>query len=187
MAVLPLRAGLCCAVEGWCTVFTMPSHRPRTRVTQADRAAGQAAEAAFAGWLDTHGVPYLYAEQSRTTFAEGLRGTAKRPDFLIGLPYLRTLAIDVKTKTSYDRHLIFDVLEVEKLTAFCQLFNATGLFACLAPSGSPLMKWLPLSAFPGLPRTTVNGTPVYTVKLSEALTIDARQDFSAALAKVCFR
>ena len=162
----------------------MPSPR-RPRVRPADREAGQAAEVAFAAWLDHSRVPYLYAEQSRETFSEGLRGSAKRPDFLIGLPYLRPLAVDVKIKTSYGQRLIFDVAEVEKLRAFSQLFNMTGLFACIAPNGSALMKWLPVSVFTGRPENTINGAPAYAVPLKEALTIDSREGFSAAVAKLC--
>ncbi len=64
----------------------LPMPPRRRSVRQADREAGQAAEAAFAGWLDLSRVPYLYAEQSRETFSAGLRGSAKRPDFLIGCP-----------------------------------------------------------------------------------------------------
>ncbi len=71
-------------------------------------------------------MPYLYAEQSRETFAEGLRGTAKRPDFLLVVPYLRPLAVDVKIKTAYDGCLIFDVEEVRKLTAFCSSSRRSG-------------------------------------------------------------
>ncbi len=39
---------------------------------QGDKEAGQAAEDAFASWLDKSRVPYLYIEQSRETFAQGL-------------------------------------------------------------------------------------------------------------------
>ncbi len=159
----------------------MPLRRPSRQATKADKAAGQAAEGAFAAWLDGSRVPYLYAEQSRETFAEGLRGTAKRPDFLVMLPYLRPLAVDVEIKTAYDGHLIFDVAEVRKLAAFSELFNTVGLFACIAPNGSPLMKWVPLANFLELTPEKINCAQAYVVKLTDALTIDKRKPFKAAL------
>jgi hypothetical protein len=161
----------------------MPPRRPSVR--QSDREVGYAAEAAFAAWLDKSGVPYLFAEQSPQTFSAALRDTAKRPDFLIGLPYLRPLAIDVKSKSSYQKNLIFDVDEVEKFQLFCQLFHVTGFFACLDPKGSPLMKWFPLNSFNGRAPQRVNGAWAYILPLPQGLTIDAQQPFSASLDKLC--
>lgn len=48
----------------------------------------------------------------------------------------------------------------------------------------PLMKWLPLDAFNGRQASTINGAPAYAVPLKEALTIDSRDDFGAALKRL---
>ncbi len=63
------------------------------------------------------------------------------------LPYSGTCR-GCEIKTAYDGQLIFDVAEVRKLAAFSELFHTVGLFACIAPNGSPLMKWVPFDAFP---------------------------------------
>ena len=187
------QPGVPTIVTGWGLVngggHPAEMHQAEIQMMSRDMCNGaimeaRANEAAFAAWLDLSKVPYLYAEQSRETFSAGLRGSAKRPDFLIGLPYLRPLSVDVKIKTSYEQRLIFYVAEVEKLQVFSQLFNTVGLFACIAPSGSPLMKWLPLDAFNGRQASTINGAPAYAVPLKEALTIDSRDDFGAALKRL---
>lgn len=46
---------------------------------------------------------------------ERLRGHIKRPDYLAGIPYADLLAFDVKAKSIYDGHLIFDLEELEKV------------------------------------------------------------------------
>ncbi len=44
----------------------------------------------------------------------------------------------------------------------------------MAPNGSPLMKWVLLTDFSDLEATKINGAWAYIVKLTDALTIDAR-------------
>lgn len=87
---------------------------PRINPEHAKR--GAAAEADFKRWLDCSGVPYVYATQDIESVPEGFRGKLKRPDYLVGLPFVGNMAFDVKSKTIYEGCLLFDIDEVEKLS-----------------------------------------------------------------------
>lgn len=106
---------------------------PRINPEFAER--GAAAEADFKRWLDYSGVPYVYATQDIESVPEGFRGKLKRPDYLVGLPFVGNMAFDVKSKRIYEDCLMFDVAEVEKLSAFDDLFRISTFFACLDPDG----------------------------------------------------
>ena len=68
-------------------------------LTRAERRIqGAAAEDRFRAWLDRCHLPHIYVEQSPLTFPENLHGTIKRPDFLVGVPTIGTIAVDVKAK-----------------------------------------------------------------------------------------
>ena len=64
------------------------------------RAQGQAAEDRFRAWLDRCRLAHLYIDQSPFTFLD-LHGKIKRPDFLVGIPTIGTIAVDVKAKRIY--------------------------------------------------------------------------------------
>ena len=74
------------------------------------RAQGQAAEDRFRAWLDRCRLPHVYVEQSPFTFPD-LHGTIKRPDFLVGIPTIGTIAVDVKAKRVYADTIIIDADE----------------------------------------------------------------------------
>jgi hypothetical protein len=59
------------------------------------RAQGQAAEVRFRAWLDRCVLPHIYVEQSPLTLPSALKGDIKRPDFLVGIPAIGTIAVDV--------------------------------------------------------------------------------------------
>ena len=69
-------------------------------LTRAERRAqGAAAEDRFRAWLDRCHLPHIYVEQSPFTFPD-LHGQIKRPDFMVGVPTIGTIAVDVKAKVS---------------------------------------------------------------------------------------
>ena len=95
---------------------------PYAGPSPADRAKGEAAEHAFAHWLDASVLPHLYVEQSPLTVPAPLRGQIKRPDYLVGIPGVGLVAFDVKAKTVYEREgLIFDLDEVLKPVSYTHL------------------------------------------------------------------
>ena len=64
------------------------------RLTRRERQAqGQAAEDRFRTWLDRCHLPHIYVDQAPMTIPQHLRGEIKRPDFLVGIPTIGTLAV----------------------------------------------------------------------------------------------
>ena len=82
------------------------------------RAQGAAAEDRFRAWLDRCRLPHIYVEQSPLTFPETLHGKIKRPDFLVGIPTIGTIAVDVKAKRIYADTIIIDADEHRTLANF---------------------------------------------------------------------
>lgn len=89
------------------------------------KAKGDEAEASFRAWLNQSGVAFLYVEQSPLNVPDRLRGRIKRPDYLVGIPHAGMMAFDVKAKSTYDDHLLFEVGEVDKLACFEAFFHMT--------------------------------------------------------------
>ena len=152
---------------------------PRINPEHARR--GAAAEADFKRWLDYSGVPYVYATQDIESVPEGFRGKLKRPDYLVGLPFVGNMAFDVKSKTIYEGCLLFDVDEVEKLTAFDDLFRISTFFACLDPSGGDRATWFRLPELKHCRTRRLKSGAVYVAPLSAGITVDMREPFQEAL------
>ncbi|WP_287389512.1 hypothetical protein [Ralstonia sp.] len=145
------------------------------------RTQGQAAEDRFRAWLDRCVLPHLFVEQSPLTFPDGLRGEIKRPDFLVGLPTIGTIAVDVKAKRVYAQTLIIDADEHRTLANFETFFNISVWFACFPPgSGHDCHLFLNRSLV-GLPVTTREGKASIAVPLKMTKVVDERRDFVAAL------
>jgi hypothetical protein len=62
-----------------------------------------------------------------------LRCEIKRPDFLVGIPSIGTIAIDVKAKRVCRGALIINAYEHRTLLAFETFFNTSVWFACFPP------------------------------------------------------
>jgi hypothetical protein len=148
-------------------------------ITGADIARGQAAEAAFAAWLDRSCLPFVYATQTRESVPRHFRGQLKRPDYLVAVPMVGTLCFDVKAKTRYRGGFIFDRAEVTKLAAFDELFNLTTLFACLDPDGGTASWWFRVADLDRRPDDRPGGR--LTVSVRDGLTVDLERPFQEAL------
>lgn len=160
-------------------------HRcPYAGPSPADRAKGDAAERAFAQWLDASVLPHLYVEQSPLTVPAPLRGQIKRPDYLVGIPGVGLVAFDVKAKTVYERDgLIFDVEEVQKLRAFARLFHLTVYFACLDPQGGPDGFWVRLDQLDAIPAVRRAGKLTLALPLHRALPVALDEGFYSAFVR----
>lgn len=88
---------------------------------------GREAELKFRDWLDRHRIPYLYISQEIATFSESMREYfgGKRPDFMILLPNLGFIFVDVKYKKIDERYKKFplDSLETTKYSSLQRKFN----------------------------------------------------------------
>jgi hypothetical protein len=100
-----------------------------TQLTPRQRKArGDAAEARFRAWLDRCTLPHIYVKQSPMTLPVGVKRHArdiKRPDFLVGIPPIGTLAFDVKANSIYSHHILIDAAGHAALLHFEQLFSAS--------------------------------------------------------------
>ncbi len=142
---------------------------------------GQAAEDRFRAWLDRCHLPHIFVEQSPMTIPQHLRGEIKRPDFLVGIPSIGTLAVDVKAKRTYRDAILIDAYEHRTLLAFETFFNISVWFACFPPD-EPHTCYLFLNrALAVLPVMEIKGEPVITVPLSMTKAVDERRDFMAAV------
>ncbi|TPK79020.1 hypothetical protein FJ936_30025 [Mesorhizobium sp. B2-4-13] len=132
------------------------------------KAKGALAEAAFAAWLDSSGVAYMYVEQSPFTVPAGLKGRIKRPDYLVGLPHIGLLAFDVKAKSVYRGKLVFELAEVERLACFARMFHLTLYFVCVDGDDAELHRWVPLAELARRPVEVRNRRRVVTYPAAEA-------------------
>jgi len=147
----------------------------------ARKAQGQAAEDRFRAWLDRCHLPHIYVEQSPMTIPEHLKGEIKRPDFLVGIPTIGTIAVDVKAKSIYDDAILIDAYEHRTLAAFETFFNISVWYACFPPDESHTGYLFLNRNLPRLAATTVKGKPAIAVPLRITKAVDERRDFMAVL------
>jgi hypothetical protein len=142
---------------------------------------GQAAEVRFRGWLDRCHLPHIYVEQSPMTIPQHLRGEIKRPDFLVGIPTIGTIAVDVKAKQIYRNTIVIDAYEHRTLLNFETFFNISVWFACLPPDEPQTCHLFLNRNLAGLSRSNLKGEAVVAVPLKLTRPADERRDFMAAL------
>jgi hypothetical protein len=147
----------------------------------ARKAQGQLAEDRFRAWLDRCHLPHIYVEQSPMTIPQHLKGEIKRPDFLVGIPTIGTLAVDVKAKTVYDDTILIDAYEHRTLAAFETFFNVTVWFACFPPDARHICYLFRNRTLTGLEVSPVKGKSAIAVPLRLTTPVDERQDFMAAV------
>lgn len=142
---------------------------------------GAEAEARFRAWLDASRLPYIYTDQTRETVPIHFRQHMKRPDYLVSLPYVGTLAFDVKCKTTYGKEntYVFDVAEIRKLVTFDRLFHIATYFACLSVDGSSQSYWFALGMLSERLNRFQGGT--IAVHPQEGLAVDMEAPFQDAL------
>ena len=151
-------------------------------LTQTERKAiGAAAEDRFRAWLDRCHLPHIYVEQSPMTIPQHLRGEIKRPDFLVGIPTIGTIAVDVKAKQVYQDAIIIEAYEHRTLLNFETFFNISVWFACFPPSEPHTCHLFLNRNLAGLARSKLKGEAVIAVPLKLTRPADERRDFMAAL------
>lgn len=145
------------------------------------RAQGQAAEDRFRAWLDRCILPHIYVEQSPLTIPQGLKGEIKRPDFLVGIPAIGTIAVDVKAKSVYQDAIIIDAYEHRTLLNFETFFSMSVWFACFPPAEPNVCHLFLNRSLAGLPVNRRSGEDAIAVPLRLTRLADERRDFMAAL------
>jgi len=173
---LPQRCGCSLPTAAW------QSHSGGMAAIKTEHAErGAQAEADFQGWLDASRLPYVYATQDRESVPAHFRLVLKRPDYLVALPYVGTIAFDVKSKTTYEDGFLFDVAEVRRLAHFDDLFRVSTFFACLDPAGSPQSVWFRVVELMQCPVRKMKGKPAHAVPFTAGVRVDMGRAFQDAL------
>ena len=80
---------------------------------------GKETEEKFMEWLNSESIPYLFIEQSPGTLTEYFKGNSiKRPDFLVILKNIGTIAVDVKRKAPQPNYTLGEDGEINKYLNF---------------------------------------------------------------------
>ena len=110
-----------------------------------------------------------------------MRGEIKRPDFLVGLPTIGTLAFDVKAKSIYDEHILIDAYEHRTFRNFETFFNISVWYVCFPPT-EPTTCHLFLNR-DLVPQASgvCRQQSTLAMPLKETVTADTRRDFMGAL------
>jgi hypothetical protein len=94
---------------------------------EENKKKGIEAEEKFREWLEKHNIPYLYLQQDTQTISRAFQKnfSGKRPDFLILIPNLGFIFVDVKYKKlskDYKTYPI-DTEETKKYSSLQRKFN----------------------------------------------------------------
>ena len=68
------------------------------------------------------------------TYPATLRADLKRPDFLVAISGLSTVAVDAKAKAFIDGYFVLDVSERRRLDGFESEFGMPVWYACFSPA-----------------------------------------------------
>lgn len=146
----------------------------------ADQAKGDEGERRFQVWLDASRLPHVYLDQTPMSVPEHLRGEIKRPDYVVGVPGVGAIAFDVKVKSLYNEHFIFELNEIRRMRTFARFFHMTVYFACLDPGGSSESYWIRLDQFDNLTAERRGSTLTLSIPADASLPVSMRQSFHTA-------
>lgn len=110
---------------------------------------GKYAESMFKEWLDKNNIPFFYIQQDLKTFSQPLKKyyDAKRNDFIVLIPNLGFITVDVKYRTSYSlqNKPIFwlDFEDVEKLSNLQKRFKLD-VYLALSNEKCDTWYWIPI-------------------------------------------
>jgi hypothetical protein len=102
---------------------------------------GEGGERALQDWLDRSKLAYLFLDQTPLTMPAAHRADIKRPDFLLAIEGLGTIALDAKAKAFIDGCFVLDASERRRLDAFETEFGIPVWYVCFPPA-EPQHAWL---------------------------------------------
>lgn len=94
---------------------------------------GEGGERTLQDWLDRSRLAYLYLDQSPLTIPAAHRAHIKRPDFLVAVDGIGTIAVDAKAKSFIEGCLVLDASERRRLDGFESTFGIPVWYACFPP------------------------------------------------------
>ncbi len=128
---------------------------------------GKKTELRFKEWLDKHQIPYLYIQQNIDTFSSAFKMSyfkGKRPDFMILIPNLGFIFVDVKYKNINKQYKTYplDVDETKKFSNLQRKFNLPIWYALSNESSDyKTWFWIPVS------KVLEEGVPMHTSSKSK--------------------
>ncbi|MCK5342473.1 MAG: hypothetical protein KAR20_03665 [Candidatus Heimdallarchaeota archaeon] len=134
--------------------------------TASMKEKGDEAELRFKEWLDKHKIPYLYIQQDIETFSLAFKShfKGKRPDFMILIPNLGFIFVDVKYKNINKEYKTYplDADETKKFSNLQRKFNMHIWYALSNESSDyKTWFWIPVS------RVLEEGVPKHTSSKSK--------------------
>ena len=94
---------------------------------------GEGGERTLQDWLDRSRLAYLLLDQSPLTIPAAHRADIKRPDFLVAVDGIGTIALDAKAKAFIGGCLMLDASERRRLDGFETIFGIPVWYACFPP------------------------------------------------------
>ena len=156
-----------------CSMRKVPTHY---------KERGDKTEKVFAAWLDRSVLPYLYIEQSQLTVPKELRGEIKRADYIVGLPLVGSVSVDVKCKDFRNDQMVFNAYEFRNLANYQTFFMSSVWMACYEPDDMNicylfLNEWLLCEKI-----VKINGDDCARMHRDDMVRIDTREmSFQQAL------
>src|SRR4249919_441292 len=108
--------------------------RPQVRSPIQRIEQGEGGERALQDWLDRSRLAYPFLDQTSLTMPATHRADIKRPDFLVAIEGLCTVAIDAKAKAFIGGHFVLDASERRRLDGFESEFGMPVWYACFPPA-----------------------------------------------------
>ena len=127
---------------------------------------GSEAEIRFREWLDKHNIPYIYLQQDTQTMSIAFKKyfSGKRPDFLVLIPNLGFIFVDVKYKKLHPGYKTYpiDSEETKKYSSLQRKFNLNIWYAISSEdSDYKTWLWIPIS------KVFESGRPIFTSSKSK--------------------
>ncbi|MFA5992089.1 MAG: hypothetical protein WC796_00095 [Candidatus Pacearchaeota archaeon] len=131
------------------------------QIEDENKRKGNEAETRFREWLDKHNIPYLYLQQDTQTLSFAFKKyfSGKRPDFLILIPNLGFIFVDVKYKNinpDYKTYPI-DSEETKNYSSIQRKFNLNIWYVISNETFDfKTWLWIPIS------KVFESGRPIFT-------------------------
>ena len=132
-----------------------------TEIEEENKRKGIECELKFKEWLDRHKIPYIYLQQDTQTISLAFKKyfSGKRPDFLILIPHLGFIFVDIKYKKLNQTYKTYpmDGEETKRYSSIQRKFNLN-IWYVLSNEDSDYKTWLwiPIS------KVFESGRPVFT-------------------------